>query len=165
MMFYYGLVCVEQGGTRGQPDRQKLLLTRVRPQSVSGSASLTACHWPAYGLGLALLLLLAFPPLRRNKLSTAADYKQLKQREPGRLLTGLFHKKGKGVRAEQVVSGGGRRGAKRRHMEQKRPSVRFPQGRPFTAEWRWHDLPGSKEALQQTFQQRFGVWPHNRTLF
>ncbi|TNN81935.1 hypothetical protein EYF80_007843 [Liparis tanakae] len=37
--------------------------------------------------------------------------------------------RGKAFGAEQVVSGGGRRATKRRHQEQKQPSVRFPQGR------------------------------------
>lgn len=63
-------------------------------------------------------------------------------------MTLLFHKKG-----EKGLSGTGGRAtaegrAKKRHREQKQPSVRFLQGRPFTAEWWWHDLPGSKKALQ-----------------
>lgn len=66
-----------------------------------------------------LLLLLTFCPLRGNKLFTAANYKQLKQHELGGFLTGLFHKKGKGAGTEQVVTGGGRRGAKGRHWEEK----------------------------------------------
>lgn len=112
-----------------------------------------------FGFGIASFE--SFP----SKSCTATDNKRLKQCELGRHLTRLFHKKGKGVQAKQVVSGGGRRGAKRRHRKQRHSSVRFPQGRPFTAEWQWHDLPGSKKALQQTFQQRFGVWQHNRMLF
>lgn len=125
-----------------------------------------ACHWPAYTFGYGVASFASFPSNSSGiQPSTAADCRQLKQHKLGRLLTGLLHKKGKGVRAEQVVPGGGWRGTKRRCREQKQPSVGFPQGRPFTAEWQWHDLPGSKEALQQTFQQRFGVWPHNRTLF
>lgn len=65
-------------------------------------------------LGIVLLLLQAFPSNSSGiQPSTAADSKQLKQHEPGRVLTGLLHKKGKGVRAEQVVPGGEEGGVQR----------------------------------------------------
>lgn len=60
---------VELGATSGQPTRQKLLLTRVRPQSISGYASLMACHWPteaACGLGLVSPFQLALPSTQKK---------------------------------------------------------------------------------------------------
>lgn len=156
-------VCWEGGRGDRQPDKS------VEPQSISGhsSFSLSLAFRGCRKFEFCIVFFCAsFPPLKRNEgLSTAADCQQLKQPEFGGLLTRLFHKKGKGAWVKQVVAGGGRRGANRRHREQKQQSVRFPQGRPFTAEWRRHDLPGSKEASQQTFLQRFGIWPHNRSLF
>ena len=78
---------------------------------------------------------------------------------------GCFIRRGKGFERNRWSLGEERGVQREGTVKQKQPSVRFPQGRPFTAELQWHDLPGSKEALQQTFQQRFGVWPHNKTLW
>lgn len=84
-------MCVEQRATWGQWTRQKPLLTRVRPQSIFGYVSLLSSQ---QGLRMVLPLLLAFPPLQRNKSSTAADDKLLKV-EHGGLVKGSFHKTGK----------------------------------------------------------------------
>lgn len=55
VMIYHSLVCVFGRGDVGTANPTKLLLTRVRPQNISGYASLTPCHWSteaAYSLGL-----------------------------------------------------------------------------------------------------------------
>lgn len=77
IMVWY--VCWEKG-TWGQTARIKLLLTRLQPQSISGYSSLMPCHW------LCDVWVIIFPPIQWNKFSTAANYKQLKQRDHGGLL-------------------------------------------------------------------------------
>lgn len=56
-------MCTEQGEAWGQPT-QKLLLTGVQPQSISGYTSLMACHLPAFGWAWCQPLFL--PPPKRN---------------------------------------------------------------------------------------------------
>ena len=88
-------MCVELGeiwGQWGQWGKQRLLLTRTFLDKFSYDLLLAYRGW--------------------FQLASFADYKQLKQCAFGALLVRLFHKKGKGVPVEQVVTGEGRRGAK-----------------------------------------------------
>lgn len=140
-------MCVlSKGGMWGQPARQRLLLTtRVRPQSFSEYASLiviglhTVWFWFSFS---------CYPSTLKLPTTTVKTIWAWQAFD-------CFIRRGEGSERNRWCPGEEGGAAKRRHREQKQPSVRFPQGRPFTAEWRWRDLPGSKEALQQTFQQRF----------
>lgn len=74
------------------------------------------------------------------------------------LLTRLFHKRKKGVQAEQVVSGQRGSGSAKRAQEAEASKCQVSTRHAFiSSERQWRDLPGLKKALQQTFQQCFGV--------
>lgn len=74
------------------------------------------CHSPtegvqfAFSVAFSASLSLHSEEINHSQLPTV---KQLKQCELGGLFARLFHKKGKGVRVEQVVTEGGKEGCKK----------------------------------------------------
>lgn len=81
---------------------------------------------------------------------------------------GCFIRRGKGFKRNRWCLGGkGGLGGRLQRGGTGSRSIQvsgFQKACPFSAERQWRDLPGSKRALQQTFQQSFGVCWDNRML-